>query len=612
MNQNQLIDLLLNSDIFSTCSRRDIARLLPFLRQKKYNAGEKIYGIGDKAGSIYLIVSGQIQLNSSTASLKTLESGSFGEESVKKNSKYLLEAVSVKTSVILSIRRDHLDDILSDNKTYKDSAYSLLVNHFSSEKLGKITKPAKKNTDDDTTMQIIGWIATLIVPPVVYYIFEDMGFKWEQVVFLAVASATVLMWIFRLANEFIPSLLAIIIILILQIAPPKVALSGFTNESFFMAMSVFGISAILVSSGLMFRMVINLLKCFPMSQEWHARILLVAGIIMTPILPSANGRIIMAVPLLKDMIESLGYKKEGTAANLLATTAFMSFSFFSFAFLSSKAIHFVVFGLFPAQIKEQFSWTYWFYASLPAFLIVLALLLITLKLFYREKEQPHLSKQIIDVQKKILGPVTNREWAAIGGILLFAIGIATSSFHKIEMSWVGLTVLYVVLILGILTKDDFHKHIDWTFLIYQAALIGLVKTISYTGLDTILGSHLLWLGLYVKANIYIFILILSGVILAMRIFIPNNATVVILASILFPIAELSGLNAWIVAFIILMMSDAWFFPYQCTYYVQFEEMIQSKNLITLKYIVGINAFSVIFRILALFVSIPYWRMIGIL
>lgn len=612
INQKQISELLLNSDLFSTCSKNDIARILPFVRKRSCKTGEEIYAIGDDAKDIFFIISGKIRLNSEKTSLKVLDSGSFGEESVRKNSKYLLGAIAIEPSEIISIPKENIDDILIDNYHFKDSAYGSLVNHYSSEKMEKVTKTKKSEKEDKTTFKIIGWLFTLIIPPIVYLIFDNMGLKWEQVIFIAVASATVLMWIFRLANEFIPSLLAIIVILILHIAPPKVALSGFTNESFFMAMSVFGISSILVSSGLMFRLVINLLKYFPMSQAWHARILLFSGILMTPVLPSANGRIVMGVPLLKDMIESLGYKKNGSAANLLATSAFMGLTFFSFAFLSSKAIHFVVFGLFPTQIQDQFSWGYWFYASIPAFLVMLVLLIISLNYLYRKKEKPSLSREIIKVQNNVLGPITTREWTALGGILLFVIGIATSSLHKIEMSWVGLTVLYVVLVLGILTKNDFHKHIDWTFLIYQAALIGLVKTISFTGLDSVIGPHLMWIGLYIKTNIYTFILMLSGVILALRFFIPNNATVIILSSILFPIAEIAGLNVWIVAFIILMMSDAWFFPYQSTYYVLFNDMLKSKKLFNMSHIVGINAFSVIFRLAALFASIPYWRMIGLL
>ncbi len=610
-NQKKIGDLLLEAELFSACTRKDIVRLMPFIEKKSCEPGEKIYITGEDAGHIFLIISGKIELRSDRRSIKILDSGSFGEESIRKNSKYLLNATALETSEIISIPKENFDEILKNNNHFKDSAYGSLINHYSFEKMDKIIK-LKIDKDDNSTSKIFGWAVTIIVPFIIYLNLNTMGFTWEQGIFITVASATVLMWIFRLANEFIPSLLAIIVIIILQVAPPKVALSGFTNDSFFMAMSVFGISSVLVSSGLMFRLVINLLNYFPMSQYWHARTLLFTGIIMTPLLPSANGRIVMAVPILKDMIDSLGYEKKGTAANLLGSTAFMGFTFFSSAFLSSKAIHFVMFGLFPSQIQEQFTWLYWFYASIPSFVVMLVLLMIALKLIYGKNEKPKLSKEIIEVQKDILGPMTKKEWAAMGGMLLFGIGIATSSLHKIEMSWVGLIVLYVVLVSGILSKNDFEKHVDWTFLLYQAALIGLVKTISFTGLDAMLGNHLMWIGLYIKSNIYIFILMLSGVILSLRIFIPNNATVVILASILFPIAELSGLNAWIVAFIILMMSDAWFLPYQSTYYVLFDEMMMSNKLINMNHIIGINAFSVFFRIAALFVSIPYWRMIGIL
>ena len=610
--QRQIGDILINSDLFTSSNRKDIIRLLPFVEVKSFQKGETIYRTGDQANSIFLIKSGKIELKSDRRSMKILEAGSFGEESIRKKSRYLLNAITLEDAEIICIPIENLDSIIKGSRHFKDIAYGFLINHFSPEKMAKIVRVKRSGKDDVPTSQLIGWLVTVAVPLIIFLNLRHFNLTWEQGIFITVASATVLMWIFRLANEFIPSLLAIIVIIILQIAPPKVALSGFNNDSFFMAMSIFGISYVLVSSGLTFRLVVNLLNLFPMSQYWHARTLLFTGIIMTPFLPSANGRIVLAVPILNDMIESLGYEKKGKAANLLASATYMGFTFFSTAFLSSKTIHFVIYGLFPTQIQEQFTWLYWFYASIPSFLFMLVLFMITLKVVFRENEPPRLSREIIAVQKEILGPMTQKEWAALGGILLFGIGIATSGLHKIEMTWVGLIVLYVVLVSGVLSKSDFQSHVDWTFLLYQAALIGLVKTISFTGIDGMLGEHLQWIGVYIKSNIYLFVLILSGVIFVMRIFIPNNATVVILATFLFPIAEISGLNAWIVAFIILMMSDAAFFPYQTTYYVLFQDMMKKKNLVNLNYVIGINAFSVIFRIAAIYVSIPFWRMIGIL
>lgn len=609
---SSIIDVLLGCDLFSACSRKDLARMIPFIERQTVKAGDTIYTLGDDASAVYVLLSGEVELRSERRSVNKINQGSFGEECIRKKGKYLLQAEALKDSEVIAVPGEIILDVMTTSPGLRDSLYGNMVNHFSMEKLGKIEKSKSRKGEDKGLFQIVGWLVSIILPIIAFANKDTFGFTWEQGLFTAVGLAAVLMWSFRLVGEFIPSIMAILVILVLQVVPNNVVLSGFTSGSFFMAMSIFGISALLVVSGLTYRMVINILRIVPMSQRWHAIAIFVTGIFLTPVLPSANGRIALASPLLIDMIESLGYKKHGKAATFLGAVTFSGFTFFSTVFLSSKAIHFVIFGLFPEQVQHQFTWSYWFYASLPAFLIMLVLFIVAVGIFFMNDEKPQLSRELIEHQRIILGPLTRLEWAALGGLLLFALGVATSSLHKIHLPWVGLTVLYVILVLGFLNKTDFRSKIDWSFLIFLGTLIGFVKAMSFTGLDVIIGHRLAWLGDYMRSDMEMFILLLTVIILVLRYFIPNNATVVLMASVLFPIAELNGINSWVIAFIILMISDAWFFPHQSTFYILFDELMAEKNYLNTRNLLMFNAVTFIFRIAAVYVSLPFWRYIGIL
>jgi DASS family divalent anion:Na+ symporter len=61
-----------------------------------------------------------------------------------------------------------------------------------------------------------------------------------------------------------------------------------------------------------------------------------------------------------------------------------------------------------------------------------------------------------------------------------------------------------------------------------------------------------------------------------------------------------------------MMSDAWFMPYQCTYYLLFEELTGKKKLFDKTSLLQFNLVSVLFRLAAVYASIPFWRFLGIL
>jgi hypothetical protein len=87
-----------------------------------------------------------------------------------------------------------------------------------------------------------------------------------------------------------------------------------------------------------------------------------------------------------------------------------------------------------------------------------------------------------------------------------------------------------------------------------------------------------------------------------------------MCSVFLPISEAYGINPWLIGFVILMVSDGWFFSYQCTYYLSFEEDATKDNTLAYNrnkfmfYIWSMN----LFRIAAIFASISYWQYLAIL
>jgi hypothetical protein len=78
-----------------------------------------------------------------------------------------------------------------------------------------------------------------------------------------------------------------------------------------------------------------------------------------------------------------------------------------------------------------------------------------------------------------------------------------------------------------------------------------------------------------------------------------------------PVAVHYGVNPWVVGFIILIIGEMWFFPYQCSYYLQFRQLtrgrVYDENLF-LKF----NAFANLMKIAAIYASMPYWKSLGLL
>ncbi|OQA07274.1 MAG: Inner membrane protein YbhI [Firmicutes bacterium ADurb.Bin373] len=298
--------------------------------------------------------------------------------------------------------------------------------------------------------------------------------------FLSVFSVTIVMWVFRLsAADFIPCILALLSLLFLELAPPLVALSGFATGSFFMALSVFGLGTVLTSSGISYRVILIILKYLPKSRFWCAFSIFFTGLLLTPLVPTPGSRVSIVSPLLLDMSEALGHKPVGQEATQLSAAAHTGVTFFSTSFLSGSAYNFLILGLLPLQVREQFSWEYWAMAAAVTAVVMFVFYMIMRALMYRHGAPPRWSREQVKAQLAVLGPLNMKEWVAVAGVALFVLGLATSSIHKVDTPWIGLAVLYLFLFLGFFTGGNIQQDINWPFLIYLGGLIGIVNTMSY-------------------------------------------------------------------------------------------------------------------------------------
>jgi DASS family divalent anion:Na+ symporter len=310
-----------------------------------------------------------------------------------------------------------------------------------------------------------------------------------------------------------------------------------------------------------------------------------------------------------DMIEALRLKPQGRAATKLALSTFSGATLLTAVFLTSKSVNFVVFGLLPQQDQFHFQWLGWLSAAAVSGIAIIAFYLLSATFLLRHEEKPRLVREQVVAQIELLGPMTGRERAAIIGIAVFLLGGITISLHKIHAAWLGLTILYGLLILGFLRKGEFRKEIDWPFLIYLGGMIGITNAFNHLGLDQWVAARLGFIGEYMRTDFNLFLLILAGVIFVIRLAVPFSATIVICATVFMPTASLHGINPWVMGFAILMLGEMWFFPYQCSYYLQFRQFSRAFDE---RMFLRSNSVMNLIKLAALFASVPYWAKLGLI
>ncbi len=626
MNSDSSFPIQLNMiPEFSKCSPQSLARLVPNVTVHHLEAGETLYKAGDDANNMFLLIKGHVQLNlreNSRRSNDVIEEDSsiqinsifIGEEAAVQANQYSNTAVMLSPSTLLGFNKEGLSRLIKETPSLQHIFYESLINHVTAAHPFTSTPPAKTEEHQDNYFSGIGWLLAIIIPLLVYYFSSkpEAGLTSNMASYFAVFSAAVVMWIFRLVEEFIPAVFIVVSVIILGLAPSNVILEGYASGSFFMALSVFGIGAVLLQSGLTYRVSLLILRYTPDSGFWHIFSMFTLGLLLTPILPTANGRTTLIAPLLKDVISLLKYKSEGVAATRMASAAFMGVSLLSAGFLTSKSVNFALFGLFPQQVKDQFTWGFWVYASGIAMLVLLVGYFLHSAVFFRTKEKGNLAKTQITEQLNLLGKMQITEWVSMLGIILFLCGVLSASIHKIQPPWIGLAILYLMLTLGCLSKKQLRTNVDWPFLLMLGGFVGMVKTMEFLAIDTWIAHKLIWVGGFMLNDFNLFILILGMVIYIIRLVVPNNAAIILVAAIFMPIAIAQGINPWVIAFIVLIFSDGWVLPYQCSYYMQLLNLADKEKVFSKKMMLKFNIQSNLLRFLAVYASVPYWKHLGLL
>lgn len=459
----------------------------------------------------------------------------------------------------------------------------------------------------------IGWLLALLVPLYFYYFGGWQGHISEQAVYLIIILfSAVCMWVFRLLPDFVPSVFLLLGLLLLGAVPASVAFSGYSSQTFFMALSILSLSGVIIRSGLSERMMLFALNKGPKNKLLFPGIIFICGVLATPFIPTTNGRVSLIAPFMGVILKQI--KKGSVEHERMASVLLAGLSLFSPIFISAKSINLLVWGMLSTQDQSVFNYSFWLFAALVPGAIVGILYLLALVLIFWNNETIEIDEEYLKSEYESLPKISSSEIMAMVGLGCFVTLIVTHSVHHISLSLAAFLIFFSLLFFNLLNKRQISDLIDWSFLIFLGALIGFANAMEYLHIDQLVASNLSWLNHYLQSDITVFILLLCSVVFIIRLFLPINTTVILLAGALMPTASLYGASPWLVGFIILMMSESFIWPYQASYYMQCESILgeDHREALTSKRVLTLNFLVFLIKTLALYLSIPYWKLLGIL
>ncbi len=607
--QLSIVEFMHSHPFFLHIDDSEKARILPYIEVMDCQPDQVIFTQGERADSVYFIAKGSVLLTSRRHKMARDVNESFGSEAAFKDNLYEYTAKTQENAVLVKLPSEVLEKLL---KNYPELGINLFFYNtkLSVPKHSFAAEDASKNSAS-TLRVLLAWIFAFIVPMVTYHMLSPtLGDNVR--VFLATISCGLVLWSFNIVYEFVPALFILITLLVLGIVPSRIVLEGFSSDSYLLILTLSGIASAIISSGLVYRFVIFMIKSLPSKQSWYSAGLFLVGSIMTPIVPSAMMRTRLMAPLTEDLIEVLKVENQSSLATKIAVSNFYGITSLNSAFFTGSLINFIAMGILPLQSYNRITSVGWATMAVVSAIVLIVTNLFGLSLLFHDNTRLVISKKKVMQQLEILGPLKSVEWHAIIVILFFVAAILTLSFHQIQFSWLSLFLFFALSSLKIIKIKEWAAQTDWSFLLMVGASLGIVKSLAFLNVDTLIKDNLsVYLSFLGDGKPQVLTALILVTILARFVF-PIGPCFIIMMMIGIPIGEFYQINLWIMTFSLLVASEVWFFPYQSTFYMNFESFFEGKLPYERKKFLAYNLLINFARILSLYLSMPYWRQIGLL
>ena len=179
------------------------------------------------------------------------------------------------------------------------------------------------------------------------------------------------------------ALIFVMAMIVTGMGSADLVMSGFASTTFFTTLGVLGLGAAITSSGLFYRLSLQLVKFFPLTYYWQTVALGFMGVVITALIPQQTARTAISSQMLLNLSESLGYKTPSKASTGLFSATFLGLGQLGFLYLTGSTSNLLAWGLLPRDVRAEFTWGMWFIAALPPTLVVVAVVLISSIFLYR-------------------------------------------------------------------------------------------------------------------------------------------------------------------------------------------------------------------------------------
>ncbi len=616
-------ELLRSVAYLRNLDRVDIARLIGASEDTHFMPGAVIVTEGEAADSLYLLAAGTLEVSvtagGSERILRTISApatfGDFG----------LLLAQRTATVRALTgvqawrIPRDHFERLLRERPALglaMARALAGVVDRRDRERVGAPLlerAPARSMSPPMPQRSALARVTSIglaiAVPAALWFVpppasLSETGWRIALVV---VGGA--IAWLLEPVPDFAVALGMAAAWGATGLAPPALAFSGFASSAWVLAVAAFAITAAMASSGLLFRTALMLLRIFPPTHLGQVAALLLGGVVLTPLVPAVLGRVATVAPVAREVAEALGHARTSRASAAIAFAGVLGNTMLGPVFLTGVVTNFLIIGLLPTGQAARFGWIGWLVAAAPAAVVLLIGSAITV-VALDPKSPSRASRAVRQTQERTLGRLSRHERVALAALAVFVVGLVLAQFVRVDLGVIGLLALLVAVVGGALDRQSFRNGIDWSTLVLFGVLLGTGAVLRAGGVDRWIASLITPLT-HSSGDPLVAIMIVAMLGVAVRLVLPMVPTGFLLLVTLVPAAPQLGLSGWVVGFVASLVAFTWVVPRQYEVLRMVREATEGEMFNDRQAVIVGVAITLV-ALLAILISVPYWRAIGII
>jgi anion transporter len=398
------------------------------------------------------------------------------------------------------------------------------------------------------------------------------------------------------------------------ITTPGIALAGFASASWVLVVSVLIIGAAITSTGVLYRLALETIAHMRGGFPGEVTALSLVGLLMGPAVPNATSRVIIIAPMLKELVEALGYRPQSKAAAGLAMAALIGFGQMASMFLTSSTTAVLVLAVLPAQGREDVNWITWALYGAPVNIILFVGLLASILWFYwpaaAERQPSSKRATSLALQRALLGPMSRDEKLALGVGVGLLIGFMTQFLHGVDPAWIAVLATGVLAATRVVTVNTLRA-VNWNFALLYGVLISLATVFGRTGLDRWIADRVAAASGALLAAPTVFVVVLALLCFAISFVMRWQAAAPLITIAMAPVASASGVHPFIVGLIAVIACNGFFLPYQSTTYLALYAGTAGKLFTHRQATPAALAYG-IWTIIAVALSVPVWRLLGLL